>query len=86
MQGQKETLDHPNKNKREALVTDKRNALKASSSESSGVNGKSSLVQLEKPSSSQNLSAPSVYLGNVVIGLLLFIVIIWEILSCGNSC
>ncbi|KAK4268977.1 hypothetical protein QN277_022193 [Acacia crassicarpa] len=83
-EAQKETPVHSNNNKREAQVTDKRSTSKSPRSESSGVNGRNTFIQLETPSSSQNLSSPSVYLGNVVIGLVLFVVIIWEMLSCGK--
>ncbi|XP_028752271.1 uncharacterized protein LOC114711984 [Neltuma alba] len=84
-EAQKETLECSNNNKREAQVTDKRNTSKAASKESSGVGRRNSSIQLETPSS-QNLSPPFVYLGNVVIGLLLFVFIIWEMLSCGKLC
>ncbi|XP_054779761.1 NAC domain-containing protein 62-like isoform X2 [Prosopis cineraria] len=85
-EAQKETPEHSNNDKGVAQVTDKRNTLKAPSSQSSGVNRRSSFIQLETPLSSQNLSPPSVYLGNVVIGLFLFVVIIWEMLSYGKFC
>ncbi|KAI9090340.1 hypothetical protein K1719_028675 [Acacia pycnantha] len=83
-EAQKETPVHSDNNKREAKVTDKRSISKSPSSESSGVCGRNTFIQLETPSSSQNLSSPSVYLGNVVIGLFLFVVIIWEMLSYGK--
>ncbi|KAI9090410.1 hypothetical protein K1719_028745 [Acacia pycnantha] len=82
-EAQKETPVHSNNNKR-AQVTDKRSTSKSPSSESSGVNGRNTFIQRETPSSSQNLNPPSVYFCNVVIGLFLFVVIIWEMLSCGK--
>lgn len=39
-------------------------------------------IRLETPSSSQSLFPRSVYLVNVVIGILLLIVISWDVLSC----
>ncbi|XP_061340888.1 NAC domain-containing protein 62-like [Gastrolobium bilobum] len=68
------------KDKKKVQNTSSRENLAFRSHQSSDVNGIGSFFRLETPS--QSLFPRSVYLANVVLGILLLIVISWEALSC----
>lgn len=83
MQDEKELLIvRSEKNSKKAQNTSSRENLETRSHHSSDVNRKGSFIVLETPLSSQNQFPRSVYLVNVVIGILLLIVISWDVLSC----
>ncbi|ESW07336.1 hypothetical protein PHAVU_010G121100 [Phaseolus vulgaris] len=70
------------KDQKSTQNTSSRGILKIRSHQSSNVNSKSSFFYMETTSSNQNLFPRSVYLVNVVIGILLLIVISWDVLLC----
>ncbi|KAG5107313.1 hypothetical protein JHK84_044220 [Glycine max] len=69
------------KDQKNAQNTSSRGNLKNKSQQSSDVNNNGSFFYMEM-TSNQSLFPRSVYLVNVVIGILLLIVISWDVLSC----
>ncbi|KAJ8748484.1 hypothetical protein K2173_003381 [Erythroxylum novogranatense] len=71
----------PKQDREMARVITAKPTIKLQSNRSRGDDRKSAYIRFETPKSGHEQSPPSVYIVNVVVGLLLFIIILWEMLT-----